>query len=298
MRRRVLLAIALLVLAAGGCTELDDTVVVAVSTMVPSLADSDLDSQIILIGDLLDDGTIQNVYFETVPVIDLTLDEFEEDMTFGEECQFFQAWNTPAFAFGKCASGVIVDGDDQLHDISLDVEITAMKVQRTPPLFLLPEADRDSDGVNNADDNCPLVDNPDQTDTGQKGYGDVCAIFDFAVGIPRKDSDADTIPDSSDNCPFTPNPGQEDSGFVVGSITVPDGIGDACTTETATVTVSETLSKVPEENQPLPLRRVRWLTLDIRDQVSLQGCWDDFQCELTNPAVVLCIDDAGGFGCP
>ena len=120
---------------------------------------------------------------------------------FGALIAGFQAWNTPVFALGKCASGVIVDGDEQDHTMSLEVLIGEMTVQRVPPLLLPPLDDFDADGVENAADNCLLIDNPDQTDTGQKGYGDACAIFDFSVGVPRQDSDGDTVPDSSDNCP-------------------------------------------------------------------------------------------------
>jgi hypothetical protein len=76
MRSRDLLAITLLVLAAGGCTtDIDDSVVIAISTMVPSLADSDLASQAVEAGGSLEGGTIQNVYFQNVSVLGLTLDE-------------------------------------------------------------------------------------------------------------------------------------------------------------------------------------------------------------------------------
>ena len=299
MRSRDLLAITLLVLAAGGCTtDIDDSVVIAISTMVPSLADSDLASQAVEAGGSLEGGTIQNVYFQNVSVLGLTLDEFESDLTFGENCEFFQAWNTPVFALGKCASGLIVDGDEQKHTMALEVVIGTMTVQRVPPLILPSSGDYDVDGVENADDNCLLIDNPDQTDTGQKGYGDACAIFDFSVGVPRLDSDADTVPDSNDNCPYTPNPRQEDTGIMLsGGIKVPDGIGDACITEEAQVTVVGTLSLGPETDT-LPLRRVRWLTVDINDTLSLTDCWGvGASCTLNPIPLVLCLDEAGGFGC-
>jgi hypothetical protein len=57
--------------------------------------------------------------------------------------------------------------------------------------------DSDGDGVCDADDNCPAVPNPDQSDKDKDGVGDVC-----------------------DNCPDVANPGQEDSNG--------NGIGDAC----------------------------------------------------------------------
>jgi hypothetical protein len=57
--------------------------------------------------------------------------------------------------------------------------------------------DADGDGVADADDDCPLVVNPDQTDTDSDGSGDVC-----------------------DNCPALANPTQRDLDR--------DGVGDAC----------------------------------------------------------------------
>jgi hypothetical protein len=302
MRSRDFLAIAVLVLVAGGCTEMDETVVVDVSTMVPSLSDSDLATQSVEVGVLPGEGTIQNVFFDRVELLFLTLDEFEKDMTFeANDCRFFDAWNTPVFSLGKCASGLIVDGDNQAHTMLLEVRILSMTVQRTPPLFLPPGGDYDGDQVANADDNCVLIDNPDQTDTGMKGYGDACAAFDFFLGIALPDSDSDRIADSTDNCPYTPNPGQEDAGIDLGDlITVPDGIGDACVTETATVTLDSSttieLSTGPL-TAVLPFRQVRWLTVDIRDEASLSDCWNGGSCALNADEVVLCLDETGGFGC-
>ena len=62
MRSRDLLAVALLILAAGGCsTVFDESVVIAISTFAPSLTDSDLASQAVEPGVFLDGGTIQNI---------------------------------------------------------------------------------------------------------------------------------------------------------------------------------------------------------------------------------------------
>ena len=72
------------------------------------------------------------------------------------------------------------------------------------------ELDSDGDGVNDADDNCPDVANPEQTDTDLDGAGDAC----------DDDDDGDGVLDGADNCPFTPNPDQIDLDG--------DGLGDLC----------------------------------------------------------------------
>jgi hypothetical protein len=73
--------------------------------------------------------------------------------------------------------------------------------------FLL---DSDGDGVPNDNDNCPLVSNPDQTDTDADGAGNACDA----------DDDNDGVADTMDNCPLTSNPDQADFDL--------DGIGDTC----------------------------------------------------------------------
>jgi len=78
--------------------------------------------------------------------------------------------------------------------------------------------DLDGDGLPNALDNCPLVFNPDQTDTDGDGIGDVCDKLTSA------DSDGDGVPDAVDNCPTMPNPDRLDADH--------DGQGDVCDPET------------------------------------------------------------------
>ncbi len=77
-------------------------------------------------------------------------------------------------------------------------------VQQPP----LPGLDDDGDGVPNSLDNCPIVPNPDQTDSNDDGVGDAC------------DADSDGVRDDVDNCPSKFNPGQSDLDS--------DGAGDAC----------------------------------------------------------------------
>lgn len=73
-------------------------------------------------------------------------------------------------------------------------------------------SDTDSDGVPDAQDNCPMVSNPDQADVNNNGIGDAC-----------EDSDFDGVMNGKDNCPDHPNPNQQDTDG--------DGIGDHCDPE-------------------------------------------------------------------
>jgi hypothetical protein len=70
--------------------------------------------------------------------------------------------------------------------------------------------DVDADGLNVTNDNCPTVPDPDQTDTDQDGFGDVCDT----------DDDDDAVPDVMDVCPLIADPDQANFDG--------DAQGDAC----------------------------------------------------------------------
>jgi len=85
--------------------------------------------------------------------------------------------------------------------------------------------DTDGDFVNDGNDNCRGVNNPDQKDRDGDGTGDLC----------DPDNDNDGVADGADSCVTTANDDQADSDG--------DGVGNACdttTTEVATVDGSGT----------------------------------------------------------
>lgn len=95
-----------------------------------------------------------------------------------------------------------------------------LSIDEKTPIFDLPNPkknpsfnpDFDRDGIEDAQDLCPRVPDPDNTDKDQNGRGDVC-----------EDPDLDRYATHEDNCPFVYNPDQKDQDL--------DGIGDACDEE-------------------------------------------------------------------
>jgi hypothetical protein len=96
--------------------------------------------------------------------------------------------------------------------------------------------DSDSDGINDFEDNCPSVSNPDQSDCNFNGIGDVCDSI--------SDSDNDTIFDDVDNCPCDSNPNQSDANN--------NGIGDICdfNSDTDSDGTNDPYDNCPNEHNP------------------------------------------------
>ncbi len=98
--------------------------------------------------------------------------------------------------------------DDSTIISSLNVDFNSLTGQ---------DLDFDNDGILNADDNCPSIENPEQVDDNLNHVGDLCE-FDL-LSIPN-DADLDGIINADDNCPQVSNVGQWDKDR--------DGFGNAC----------------------------------------------------------------------
>ncbi len=107
---------------------------------------------------------------------------------------------------GTFEAFVTVDAEDE------DVELPLAAVAVMP--------DEDGDLVDDRDDNCLGLSNPDQWDWDEDGVGDDC---DDCPRDPENDVDGDGVCSNKDNCPDVANPDQGDSDL--------DFIGDACDAE-------------------------------------------------------------------
>lgn len=159
------------------------------------------------------------------------------------------------------------------------VTISYMDVRRAETIDLPPDDDYDLDGVVNQTDNCPIVPNPDQSDSDGNGIGDACSTADGS------DRDADGVPDFADNCLWVFNPLQTDAFEPLPgtSSLVRDGIGDICV-EKAVVTIPGpiTFDRGPEQLAPSASRAVV-MQLDFGPAVS---CDPQFTGCLLDPAAV------------
>jgi len=110
-----------------------------------------------------------------------------KNINVGSELGYEEVTITPQDYKETAGNYVVVirldDGSEELVDASLVLIIEEV-----------PSIDTDGDGVPDESDNCPLIPNPDQTDTDNDGQGDACDL----------DDDNDGVLDTEDDCPLQP----------------------------------------------------------------------------------------------
>jgi hypothetical protein len=296
-RHRWLLPALAILLAASACTTVTNDLLQRVGTALLFLTDTDLGPQSVTDPD----GTIQAVEWElTRADLDLGDGSPIADMLFGDTCTYTDTVFVSPTAEGSCSSGLVIGADDDTPvSVTLHLEFT-MTVRRARP-FEFQTADDDIDEVPNGEDICPLVPDPGQEDENSDGQGDACSVRDPVSGVLLPDTDGDGWPDFIDNCIWEPNPDQSDTmgGSVSG---VPDGIGDACTEQTAAVsTPPEGIELGPIELTDLQFR-VTYLTVDFLSQIAVLNCnWEAGSCDLDPEQIRFCANSSFAnavSGCP
>ena len=290
VRGASLAIVLLLVLATAACEELNNSLVTDVGTVGFVLTEPGLSSQVVNSG--VPEQTIQNVQWKLTAPADLTRDDngAKVDLLFGEPCAFVQTTKSSYNPEGRCAGGIILGSSDDLGSttpadvpVTLDMTVNWMEVRRAVPTELPDGADFDADGVNNETDNCILLPNPDQTDSNADGVGDVCSVRDF-FGNTVADNDGDGVADGSDNCVWIQNPLQEDTTGIAEEYGIPDGIGDACTEQRATVT-----GQIPDLNREFLLALATGGLSFVTVDFDVTCNWAAGTCVLANEdAVQVC----------
>ena len=229
---------------------------------------------------------------------DLTIGAGETyDLLFAGEgdpdCQGIDSPNRITLHFGTCVENLVVESADESFGTraTLELEFT-VRLKRVIPVLLPFIGDEDLDGVLNGNDNCILVANTGQEDSGNLGIGNACRVVDFFSGV-QLDSDADGVADIVDNCVHRANPGQADppspDDFGIMS---PDGIGLACEDREQIIEINVPLDPMNPLTFDFVLGNVQGFVLvDFNDDVVFPNCeWDMGTCSGFDPnAIRACI---------
>ena len=236
---------------------------------------------------------------------DLTIGAGETyDLLFAGEgdpdCQGIDSPNRITLHFGTCVENLVVESADESlgTQAMLELEFT-VRLKRVIPVELPFIGDEDMDGILNGNDNCILVFNPGQEDSGNLGIGNACRVVDFFSGV-QLDSDGDGVPDSVDNCVHRANPDQANpptpGEFAMLEARISDGIGYACEDNSLNTTpykeqvidIVDSLTRTFDFVLP-PAQG--FVLVDFNDELAFPNCeWDMGTCSgFDKNAIQVCI---------
>lgn len=305
MGRAAAIALLLLtVVAAPACDEEDDNVLFDIGVAIPFFVDASSTSESIDRAPE-DPPPFRFLDWEVDRLLLFSGGTPGADLLFGQgPCIFTDSAQTGPGIQGGCDDGVVLEATGSTFTFELVARVDRMRVARALPpvgIDLGPNADPDGDSVRNADDNCPLRPNPGQTDSNFDGLGDDCSLLDPFSGITFPDSDSDGVRDSLDNCLWSANFDQADTTGIGSERGVPDGIGDVCREQVATVFADGSASfelRFPDASLIQPVGGATYLTVDFTEAIACD--WDLGRCELDRGAVRFCPSNSNlslTFGC-
>lgn len=293
--RRALLAV-LVLLGSAGCTTVEDTLDdIATARIFPV--------DVRLAWQSLDEPERIQVAIWTLQEATLRLDDAQADLRIADPCKITDTVYSFPSTTDRCGAGLVIEPREaDAPSIELTVRLT-MLVHRAVPPDLPAGADYDGDGVPNGFDICPLVPNRNQEDADSDGFGDACSLVNLATLETSPDADGDGISNPVDNCVWESNPNQEDTDGPAAE-GIPDGIGDACEFQEATVyspAGSTELERTDTiDDSEVPRDQLSYVTVDFTD-AELTCAWGQSRCTLDPNDLKFCLTTdlfSAASGCP
>jgi syndecan 4 len=128
-------------------------------------------------------------------------------------------WKMQGCLYHQCECDSAIDRCQNPCEGDEDKDGRIESCDNCPSIENANQTDSDNDKIGDACDNCPDKANTEQTDSDGDGKGDDCDNCKFVANAEQKDSDGDGLGDECDKCPDGPKEETDSDG---------DGLGDEC----------------------------------------------------------------------